>query len=795
MSVFVKLFGMTAGGMAASCGLLIALTCYQVENTIAGFSRGLGDARPHVEAGLAPGSTDGGLTEGGPILGDLLTGALPGLGVFFLCALIGTLLVVRPVLRYAGGLHRRLEGPEWVGDTRLQTRPAAESDPSSADRDLQTARRLGGSATGVATLLILMATATLCWRVSTVMDHRLHREIDRTTTEFSAGLATAASRTLESGIGMADLALAMQPRLAEALTLLPMIRSVAIIDSSGRFRPLAGTASAGEQPEEQYLLALPGTAEGRQGDLLVTIDADYSRHALIGCLADIGIAMLVILIILIDVIGTVVGSVITGPLTATVTLVETIRGHRSARVVGRTGSDELGRLVRAANAMAVQVERISGDIYNRSHCPRPAESIRTFDYQLMLVRTAFFLFVTADAFCNSFLPVHARALPAPTAMLSEGMAASLPIAGFWLMVAAAQATTHLWMRGRDPRTLFGAAMLVSTVGLVLAGLAGDIIILSLGRGVSGFGYGVVMILAQDFIMRALGPRARTFASGLYLSVFFAGTICGTLIGSMVAAHVGFANTLLASALVTAGAITVIPLFSRGETVVWAHRFRPLELFRNLRMVGLILFAAIPSRLIISGFIFYLLPLYLHDLGTSKPAAARIMMIYALIMAATAPAWSRLVDRSGRPLLFTIIGVALSGVAMAVIPAGWETPWGVAAAIAILGTAQAIGMSPQITVLFRVGEEEVARFGPTAVLGFYRVCERVGLMVGPMLMAGLVAGWGYGPSLAMLGILMAASGLALLTTFSVCPASGTIDTGADHYLNGSNTLSIHRGSRT
>jgi len=113
-----------------------------------------------------------------------------------------------------------------------------------------------------------------------------------------------------------------------------------------------------------------------------------------------------------------------------------------------------------------------------------------------------------------------------------------------------------------------------------------------------------------------------------------------------------------------------------------------------------------------------------------------------------------------PLLFTIIGSLLSGLAMVSIPTFGDGLLPAIIAVALLGTAQAIGMSPQITVLFRVAAVEVERFGQTSVLGLYRVCERVGLMVGPVLVGWLMGRLGTDGTLLALAGMMGVSALAL-----------------------------------
>jgi predicted MFS family arabinose efflux permease len=390
-----------------------------------------------------------------------------------------------------------------------------------------------------------------------------------------------------------------------------------------------------------------------------------------------------------------------------------------------------------------------------------------------MIRAAFFLFIAADAFSNAFLPVHARGLSAASPMIisgmSQGFASGAPISAFWLMVAAAQLTAGFWERGRDHRTLLLGAMLMSSAALAMAGIAGTIEGLILWRAMGGFGYGVAMMLVQDSILRTMGPKARTQASGNYLSAFFAGTICGTFAGSEIAGLIGYSGTFLAAAAVSGCAVVLATFVSAHRETKARQPFRPLVLLRNPAFLALAVLAAVPSRLLIAGFIYFLVPLYLHDAGLSPAETARVVMIYSLILATTTLAWSRLIDRMGRPLLFTLLGLASSAAAMLVIPIGPPGIWGAIAAVVLLGTSQAMGMSPQVTVLFQIARAEMDRFGATPVLGIYRVCERAGLFAGPLVAAWVMGGHGYEGTMVALGAMAAFSVIALFAAFAIAGA--------------------------
>lgn len=403
---------------------------------------------------------------------------------------------------------------------------------------------------------------------------------------------------------------------------------------------------------------------------------------------------------------------------------------------------------------------------------------------LWRLRAAFFLATAADSVSNAFLPVVARSLPPGLPfppdgpVLPDGMAAGLPVAVFWLAVAVAQITAGRWERGRDHRALLLGALLLSAVASALSGMADSVAALALWRAAAGFATGIVMILVQDGLLRAAAAGRRTAASGSYLGVFFAGTIAGTLVGGAVAGAMGHAAAFYAAALGAGAAL--LPAFGlpRHREALAPQPFRARDLLRNPPFLALVLLAAVPSRLLIAGFLYCLLPLRLHDLGLGPAGVGWVLSLYALIMALTAPAWSRRIDRSGRPLAFTVAGLLLSALALTALPLADAVGWtgagawdgggvGIAAAAiacALLGTAQAIGMAPQVTLLFQVSADAMERFGRTPVLGLFRVFERLGLFAGPLLAGALTGGDADAP-LVVLALLAAAAAPALALALS------------------------------
>jgi MFS-type transporter involved in bile tolerance (Atg22 family) len=84
------------------------------------------------------------------------------------------------------------------------------------------------------------------------------------------------------------------------------------------------------------------------------------------------------------------------------------------------------------------------------------------------------------------------------------------------------------------------------------------------------------------------------------------------------------------------------------------------------------------------------------------------------------------------------------------------------------------MAPQVTLLFRATEVEMAHAGRARLLGLFRVSERLGLFLGPVLAGVLLPLSGYAGTLQALSVLVliAAAGFAAVFVLVRVPTSSS-----------------------
>ncbi len=82
-------------------------------------------------------------------------------------------------------------------------------------------------------------------------------------------------------------------------------------------------------------------------------------------------------------------------------------------------------------------------------------------------------------------------------------------------------------------------------------------------------------------------------------------------------------------------------------------------------------------------------------------------------------------------------------ALAILLITWQPgPIATVLSILLLGAAHAIGISPQLALVMEWSKEEIEQIGPGTVMGIFRLLERIGNVMGPIVIALLIAVLGF-----------------------------------------------------
>jgi predicted MFS family arabinose efflux permease/HAMP domain-containing protein len=650
-------------------------------------------------------------------------------------------------------------------------------------------------------LVLVPPVAWVAWQAMDEFSRGLVPEMDKKAEAVGRDLELSIERAVGYGIPL-DRLQGMSEFFAPVLAANPEIRYLAVTDGAGKVlfaegveRTLLDGAYRGadfeggdDHPRKAALgtffdLMQPLVVKGaRVGHIHVGMDQDYVRGRLQEILVDLGVVTLVALLVATEILLFVLTYNIIGPMRVVGTVMDRVRRGDFGHAAGVASNDEVGRFVhrfngaiRLADQLFRRLEAYIDEVKAAHFDQGVVEKVRDIEarvrflfrfarngqpeivneHQATDIRLPLFLFVFAEEISRSFMPLYIRDLYAPIPGLTPEMVIGLPIALFMLVIALASPSGALLAGRLGARRVFMIGLVPATIGFVMSALAVSVYDLIVWRAATALGYAFITMACQGYIAQVSRQHRRAQGLGVYVGAVLTASVCGTGIGGVLAERVGYRATFL-----VAGALTVITAVLIWRLLDGSHppgdnptpRKRDfLRLLRNWRFSALVAFAAIPSKLALTGFLFFLVPLTLsRDPSIDLGDMARIMMAYPISVVLLSPLAARFADRVGWKAGLVAVGGLIGGAGL-VLPAFWgDSARALQAAILLLGISHGLSASPQLAMIPDLCWTECRAIGQTNVLAFLRLAERVGSFVGPLLAAALIPLYGNQGAVVALG---------------------------------------------
>lgn len=393
---------------------------------------------------------------------------------------------------------------------------------------------------------------------------------------------------------------------------------------------------------------------------------------------------------------------------------------------------------------------------------------------LVDVRLLTFLFMFAEFLSRPFFPIYVKGVVSPIPGISEAMLMGLPITAFMLVYAVVTPFTGRIIGRLGIRRAYALGAVLSGAGLLGTGFAFDLYDLVLWRVLGGTGYAVMFMACQAYVVGNTTPENRAQGIAMFVGGLMAAEICAPAIGGILADRIGFTWVFVLGAVVALisgvmalrqmsqdpGPVARKPGSSQTSFVVVF-----LSLMRNPRFAATVIFASVPAKLVLTGFLFYLAPIYLTELGASQSEIGRYLMTYGIANVLLGPFFAKAIDKAGVHAGAVAFGGLISG---GVLVAGlsWQSPYMVLIAVAALGVAQSMSIAAQLALITTVAADQAKLHGDAAVLGVFRLVERLGSAAGPFVVALFVSQWGAGLAMAATGGLIVVLSLAFSLVFLV-----------------------------
>jgi len=568
-------------------------------------------------------------------------------------------------------------------------------------------------------------------------------------------------------------------------------------EESGRPARSPGSQGKSVRVSDYYDNTIPITDGANVlGSLHIGVDRMFVQNKMKDIVYDIIAVLVVSFLVTFEIILFLITFTISGPIDSVRKVLSKARSGDFTQYLAISSKDEVGSFVNSLNEVILRVNEAYRGLREKyqkyKERTRNVDGVRAIDtkiedieksYQfgplgelqrffqglLIYIRPALFLVIFSESLSISFFPIYVDKLYQPMAGISRDLVICLPISIFMLSWAISLPFGGVWSERIGRRKPFLVGALTTGVGLLLTGLASTVYDLLLWRSITAIGYGVVYITCQGYITDNTTPQNRTRGMAMFLSGFFSGSLCGAAIGGILADRIGFRTTFFVSA-----GLTVVSAFFafhflqdyRKDTASTKGKIKLSHfklLFSNKRFLTLTFFSAIPAKICLTGFLYYAAPLYLKFLGNSQSAIGRVLMSYGLAMILISPLTARVADALGSRRVFVILGGIMSGTALIMVRQ-FQSTLGVLFSITLLGSAHAIGVSSQLTLITEVCKDAGEKIGLGTVIGIFRLIERIGNISGPIISGLLIASYGFPKAIAGIGIVAISGSVVFSVSF-------------------------------
>jgi MFS family permease len=672
---------------------------------------------------------------------------------------------------------------------------------------------------GVVTLAVMLALALNAYLSQRTFERALAPEVAKKVVSVGASIRSLVVRAVESGVPFHEL-YGVTEGFDEVREEAPEVAYLAIADTDGtllherlkapegaaQYMAAPGTLALLRTPDavpppvrlgNQYMVTLPIVAADQPLGLLhIGVDVRFVNGMVLDMLFDVIVVLVVSLFFTLELLHFIAGVKLD---TSLRNLGETFargaagdfrtpylaRGEQAFGSLMQLLRATLARINQSFAALARAVddgrrvpahERAPGlsqaqaglaALAQRYRFGRETGSRETDPGLLAKVRAPLFVFILAEELTRSFLPAYVHKLLIPLPGISPQLVLGLPIALFMLIVAIGQPFFGLWCErfGHSRAMLIGGV--IAAVGFFGSAVAVNVLDLLGWRSLCGFGYGMVFVAAQSYVLDHAPPTQRASSFAIFVGAIMAAGVCGPSIGGILADNIGMRPTFALAGVLAVASLVVMRGLPDARP---AADGRPPLRMPSLGEVGTLLtnrnfmlvtgLAAMPAKILLTGMCFYLVPLYVLTVESTQAMSGRILMTYGAVMVVVAPLTAAVATTRERMHWLVGGGLIVSGLGGALLLAGGEIGW-VFGAVVLVGIGQALSISAQSALVAEHCPQEIARMGDGVVYGVYRLLERLGNALGPMIAAALVLLVGYRGGFVVIGCAVALAGAAFI----------------------------------
>lgn len=360
--------------------------------------------------------------------------------------------------------------------------------------------------------------------------------------------------------------------------------------------------------------------------------------------------------------------------------------------------------------------------------------------QPKFMRTIIFLCIFGTSMPISFLPMRMAEISSDLFGLPKDIVMGLPLSCETLITGAALFFGGIMAQKKGWRPLMLWGSLLVTIGSIGSGIATDALTYIVSRCLSGYGYGYIYLMSQVYVIAKSNQENRTANISAMLAGLYAGLLCGSAFGGLVADRFGYVPVFLVIASVI-GVLGLCIFFfvPKEEHIAFANQaenktkekihFKEIcQFFANPKMASLLLMHIIPCAFVTTCLFQFYVPVSLDNAGVSPAGIGRVTMIFCLVIVYIGPYLGIVIDKSKSKATW-IFYADLVGIIAIMALAWFSGLWAAILAVFLLGVCNTIVYSVQGVYALELPATKI--FGEAKAMTVYNVAERIGQVLGPI----------------------------------------------------------------
>lgn len=371
---------------------------------------------------------------------------------------------------------------------------------------------------------------------------------------------------------------------------------------------------------------------------------------------------------------------------------------------------------------------------------------KTTRIHFAVIRPAIFLYFFGQTISVSFLPLYMEQLYEPFLGLSKEMIMGLPICATMLFGAISPLIAGPWVDKRGWHEPLFTGFILTCFGFVYTFFAPNAVHLIISRAFVGFGYGLTFMAANGFVVNFTDDNSKTQGLTTLIAGCYAGYICGSSTGGMLADHIGYHSVFIIGAAIIALSIIYTLVFMKNAMNARGIKVKPnpekaqgsfkslLQFMTDGKVIALCLFIILPSSMVTVGFINYFIPIYIDSIGSTPSNIGRLLMVHGLFFIYIAPFFSKYIDRSLQKSKFILLSAVLCSLSLTLFPSVGGLPAAVIS-ILLLGLAGSF----EAVIPFALGFKSTKKLGEAKAIAIFSSIEKIGQVGGPLFFGWLVLG--------------------------------------------------------